>query len=67
MGQFTFVACSYKKLEPKNAIFKGLGIFSRKLFFAITFDRNNLQRGIAPFRNQRKISYIHIDLKGKFV
>jgi hypothetical protein len=36
MGQFTFVACSYQKLEPKTRFFKGFIIFSKDCFLALT-------------------------------
>jgi hypothetical protein len=48
MGQFTFVACSYQKLEPKNAILKGPNFFW-KLFLALTFDRKSYNSVLPHF------------------
>jgi hypothetical protein len=41
MGQFTFVACSYQKIEPKNS-YRKKSLKTR--FFAQTFDRSKLQK-----------------------
>jgi hypothetical protein len=55
MGQFTFVACSYKKLEPKIRFLRDF--FPWKPFLASNFDRSKLLNHNFSFciQNQQNI------------